>query len=172
MQKSYNRATREEVEALLEKTMKEGGESTHSGRPKKKRSVGHVLMSVISTLLVLALFAVLGSLLYTKAQGELPHLFGYRIFHVETGSMIPTLPIGTLLLVKQPADPDLLTEGEIITYQHEDSVITHRIVEAVYEDGGVHYRTKGDNPVNGVDPWVVLPQDVLGVLVYHFSFSK
>lgn len=169
----YQPATREQVQQLLEDTQLNGGRRK---KPKKKWTVWRVISTVLSMALVLALSATLAMLVKTKAEGGYPALFGYRIFRVETGSMIPTLPVGSFLLVHQPDDPEALPVGTVITYRHEDVVITHRIVDLQVEfdeqskDNRLIYQTKGDNPENSVDPWTVDPSDILGELIWHVSF--
>ena len=94
------------------------------------------------------------------------------MYVVETGSMIPTLPIGSSILVRQLGAEDTLRVGDVITYTHGDAAITHRVVEAVTgEDGVTRYHTKGDNPENSVDPWLVERSDVRGVMIWHFSLA-
>lgn len=169
----YTPTPREQVEKLLEDTKTS---TTKSGKPKKKRTAGHIVASALSTLLIVALLAVLGSLLKTKLEGGYPQLLGYRIFQVETGSMIPTLPIGSFILVKEPDDPLRLSIGDVITYKHETAVVTHRIIDKIgvtNEETGLDelaYVTKGDNPDNSVDPWSVDPEDILGVMIWNVSF--
>jgi signal peptidase len=59
---------------------------------------------------------------------------------VLTGSMEPTLPVGSLVIIS-PVDPPSLQIGDIICYRFSDSVlITHRIVNITSEG----FQTKGD----------------------------
>ena len=63
----------------------------------------------------------------------LPSLLGYERYVIESGSMEPTLSVGTVVYAKaQP--PEALAVGDIITYQPPpetkvDDLVTHRIVE-------------------------------------------
>lgn len=171
----YQPATREQVEQLLQDTEANISRG-HSGKPKVKMTPGRILRSILSFAVVLALVGTLVVLIKTKADGGYPELFGYRIFRVETGSMIPTLPIGTLILVHQPDKPDSLQVGTVITYRYETAVVTHRIVniemvpDPVTGEIGLQYATKGDNPDNALDPWTVPPEDILGELIWQFAF--
>jgi len=166
--------SREEAETLLKETL-EGTEA------KKNKSTGtkgtkkraHIVRRVFYILLILGMLAMLGKVWYQKLNNETPSLFGYQIYVVETGSMIPTLPIGTNILVHELGDGDELQVGDVVTYTRGDSAITHRIVEIVEgEDGVTRYQTKGDNPENSNDPWLVEREDVRGVMVWHFSFAS
>lgn len=169
----YEPTPREQVERLLEETKT----TSKRGKVKKKRSAWHIFTSIISTLLILVLVFTLGSLIKTRMEGGYAELFGYRIFQVETGSMIPTLPVGSFIVAHTPQDAADLPVGTVITYKHESAVVTHRIIELKTETdeetGETRrvYGTKGDNPDNSVDPWTVSPDDILGEMVWHFSFS-
>jgi signal peptidase len=88
----------------------------------------------------------------------------YRVYAIETGSMVPTFNPGELIVVKRTNSYKV---EDIITfdYQNSDVPITHRIVE-IQEDG--KYVTKGDdNPVN--DAYPVDKDDVIGEVVYNHS---
>ncbi|MEG0741096.1 MAG: signal peptidase I [Clostridia bacterium] len=171
---NYQPTSREQVEQLLEDTK---ANKSKNGRVKKKWSVRRIIGSTISSMIVLMLVFTLASLVKTRLEGGYAQLFGYRIFQVETGSMIPTLPIGSFILTHVPENPATLPVGTVITYTHETAVITHRIVDVVFEknENGqerLMYATKGDNPENSVDPWRVSPDSILGEMVWnvHIAF--
>lgn len=98
-------------------------------------------------LLVLALAAVL--IVIPRIVGAIP-------LTVLTSSMEPTLPPGTLIVVR-PVDTDLVAIGDVITYQitsGEADVITHRVVGIdLGADGTRSFTLKGDNNAAAdVDP--------------------
>ena len=133
---------------------------------------GKVLGHVLFYTLVICLLAVLVSILVTKSKGKIPSVFGYQMYVVETGSMIPTLPIGCTIVVRELHDGDTLSVGDIITYAHESAVITHRITQTVVgKDGVTRYQTQGDNPDNSADPWLVERENVRGIVIWHFSLN-
>ncbi len=86
---------------------------------------------------------------------------GYRLYIVHTGSMVPTLRPGDIV-VDRPV-PGPVRRGEIITFRYHsgpDSVVTHRVFSA----GRTGIRTKGDaNPTP--DPWVLRRSQVVGTPV-------
>lgn len=165
--------SREQAEALLKETLegkdnKDGKEGTGKANAKRKKYIKRFLYILI----IAAMLAMLGKVWYQKLHNEVPSMFGYQIYTVETGSMIPTLPIGANILVRQLGEYDELNVGDIITFTHGDTAVTHRIVELVMGDDGVlRYQTKGDNPDNSKDPWLVERADIRGVVVWHFSLS-
>lgn len=118
----------------------------------------HVLASVV--LLAIGLLALVA--------GVLPRLVGGGAYAVETASMRPQLPPGTLVVVR-PVDPSTLGIGDVVTYQlrsGEPTVVTHRIVGIeIGRDGGPRFTTQGDaNP--SPDPAPVQALQVRGRLWY------
>jgi signal peptidase len=86
----------------------------------------------------------------------IPSVVPYDAFFVRTGSMTPTLPVGSLVLSHRvPASS--LREGDVISFVRPGTnggVVTHRIVEIEHGPRGVKIRTQGDrNPEP--DTWIV-----------------
>ena len=169
--------TREQVEALLRETRKEVSPGfRRRSRRRKTRSgfqqVLHVSTNILYTVVVALLLTVLYVGIQAKMHNEHASILGYSIYTVETGSMVPTLPIGSYILTKTPDDPSALPVGTVITFKTiKGSTYTHRIIEVLYEDG-VKYRTKGDNPENTPDLELVTPDRVLGTLQFSVSLPK
>ncbi len=164
--------SREEVEQLLMQTQE--GEKSGKGRgkhEKKKWSVGKIIRRSLYGLVILALLAMLGKVWIDRVNGNVPSLFGYQVYVVETGSMIPTLPVGSTILVRQLGEDELPQVGDVVTYNHLSVAVTHRIVATVVGDDGVtRYQTKGDNPENSTDPWLVERSEIRGVMIWHFAW--
>lgn len=81
-----------------------------------------------------------------------PRLGWFRPLTVLTGSMAPTLPRGSVVLVR-PVPVEQVAVGDVLTYAvpvDDHRVVTHRVVEVV-EPGVV--RTRGDAN-DAADPWV------------------
>jgi signal peptidase len=85
--------------------------------------------------------ALLGSLLTVAAT----NLLGYSSYVIYSGSMAPTVKVGSLLLTR-PADVEDLRVGDVITYRSpgNHTTLTHRIVSIRQEDGDWVFKTKGD----------------------------
>ncbi len=79
-----------------------------------------------------------------------PRLAGYEAYEVVSGSMEPEIPVGSVIYVKA-ARPEEVREGDIIVFQKNGSVITHRVVEIHSEER--EFITKGDaNQAKDVTP--------------------
>lgn len=91
---------------------------------------------------------------------------GSPFFVVSSGSMVPTLEVGDIIIVNGNAGFDDLTEKEIIVF-HEPSfgskVIVHRI-ERINDGGSREIITKGDHNAV-VDKWRVTADDYIGKVI-------
>jgi len=86
---------------------------------------------------------------------------------IQTGSMEPTLPVGTIVFIQST---DSLERGDIITYQQFGSPMptTHRYLGAA-EDGSL--MTQGDaNSSPDVRPVPLQQADVMGKFVFALPF--
>lgn len=83
---------------------------------------------------------------------------------IVTGSMIPMIQPGDVILVNKKIDVMQLKEGQTIQFKRDDILISHRIIEVVVNKGVKSYRTKGDNN-SGVDREFVKPEDVKGEVI-------
>ncbi|WP_175420375.1 signal peptidase I [Rhodococcus sp. SGAir0479] len=122
--------------------------------------------SIVSWTLLIAMIAVLAMTI------AVPRITGSTPYTVLTGSMEPTYPPGTLVVVKS-ADPASLGPGDAVTYQWESgktAVVTHRITEVEYaEDGELQFVTQGDaNPMPDERP--VVPEQIRGKVWYAIPY--
>ena len=124
----------EEKEGRGTEIMIEELESISRPSEKKGRKVFPALCSVFGTLILLGVIAAFLPL-------TVPRLMGYEIYEVVSGSMEPEIPVGSVIYVKA-AEPDMVETGDIIAFQKDGSVITHRVEENRYVEG--EFVTKGD----------------------------
>ena len=176
---SDNYTSREQAEALLAEAREavSAGPRIRGRKYNRKnrtglRKVVHILINVAYAVVVALLLIALYVGVQAKMNSQPASILGFRFFQVQTGSMVPTLPIGSYIVVREPDDPASLAEGTVITFRTtQGSIITHRIIEVVHGDG-VKYRTKGDNPQNSPDLELVTPDRVLGSLQFSVSLPK
>jgi signal peptidase len=126
------------------------------------RTVGNALSILLLGAVVAAGFGLL----------VVPKVTGSKPLTVLTGSMRPTYPPGTVVVVR-PVRPDRLRVGDTLTYQvepDEPDVITHRIVSVGYgTDGRRRFVTRGD--ANGADdPKPVQEIQVRGTVWYSVPY--
>jgi len=114
-----------------EARVKEGKASVWLRRP----------LDIVGYLALASCLALLGSLLLVAAT----NLLGYQNFVIYSGSMEPTVKVGSLLLTR-PANVEDLQVGDVITYRSpgNHTTLTHRIVSIRQQDGERVFKTKGD----------------------------
>lgn len=123
----------------------------------KLSRIFNVLANLIIALIV-ALCAVI----------MLPKVFGYEVYGILSGSMLPSYPIGSIIYV-QHEEANNIEVGDVITFNMaagSDVVATHRVVEINKEEET--FTTKGDNN-DTVDSSPVSFERLIGkvVLVYQ-----
>lgn len=121
---------------------------------------------------VLAWLVILGVVGVLAVAVAVPRIAGATPYTVLTGSMEPSYPPGTLVVVK-PVEFDQIGIGDVVTYQIESgkpAVATHRVVgEANRFDGTRVLITQGD--ANGdPDPQPVTAVQVRGELWYSVPY--
>ncbi len=80
----------------------------------------------------------------------------YGTFTVVSGSMEPSIPTGSLVVVL-PVDPVAIRVGDVITYTSPDApypTLTHRVLSIIQTSQGVAFQTKGDANLT-LDPFEV-----------------
>src|SRR6266498_1989012 len=97
------------------------------------RKIFNKLNSIITGILTIVTLAValLGLLATTTYKGQVKALV------VRSGSMEPTLPVGSLIVAKKQSHYQV---GDVITFKQGNSFVTHRINNI--ENGA--FQTKGD----------------------------
>ena len=134
--------------------------TSSSRRPIKKGGMLiPALCNVIGTLILIAVIA-------TSVPLAVPTLLGYEIYNVTSGSMEPTLPVGSVIYVEH-VKPESIQSGDIIAYYVDAAVVTHRVVENRFVEGV--FVTKGDaNDMEDIGN--TRYRDFIGVVKYHFPF--
>ena len=100
-----------------------------------------------------------------------PHLLGMNFFTIYGGSMMPTIPIGSVVAVKS-VEASTIKVGDIITFRtgtEADKVVTHRVIEVSNDSGALSFRTTGDSNANP-DGNAVLAENVVGKVWFHVPF--
>jgi signal peptidase len=115
-------------------------------------------------------FALCLALLGLLLAVAVPKFFGYDSFVIYSGSMEPTVKMGSLLVVKPVAAEDLQV-GDVIVFRSpgNHTTITHRIAGIRQENGERIFTTKGDASSNP-DPREVRLQGQVGKMAYAIPY--
>lgn len=126
----------------------------------KIKNILRITKNVLCWGLIALLTVVLIVFMTTRIHGETPSVFGYSIFRVSSGSMVPELMIGDVILDKTIEDESEISVGDVITFdggsQFDGRLVTHKVIKAPYtdSDGNVMLQTHGianeidDTPIN------------------------
>ena len=129
---------------------------------KKQRLLtitGIVLCLLLLPILIVNVTLIVKSYINTD---EVPSIGGISPLIVLTDSMLPEISSGDLIITKQ-IDPADVKVGDVISFfdpaGNGSSVVTHRVIEIVTENGETKWRTRGDN--NNTEDRVAVPFDNL-----------
>lgn len=146
----------------------EAKEKVTTKKNKTVRKTFKILWDIIVKLVTLLIVLISLIIIVQKVTNNKESFFGYRIFRVQTGSMIPKYQIGDVILVKKQ-DVDKIKVGDDVTYLGESSsvkgiLITHRVIDIQEVDGKKEFHTQGiaNNPE---DP-VVYGNQINGVVQF------
>ena len=87
---------------------------------------------------------------------------------IATGSMEPLIKPGDVIIVEKIRsikDIEKLCDGDVIQFQLDGALVSHRITEIIEDDDGKKFRTKGDNNTTH-DSELVNVTDIKGKIVY------
>ena len=85
-------------------------------------------------------------------------VFKYKMIAIATDSMNPIYYRGDAIIYEKSTD---IKEGDILVYEYNNRVITHRVINIIEEYNRLLYQTKGDNN-NTIDLNLVSEENVLG----------
>lgn len=119
------------------------------------KAVQMAVMVVLAVLIIFNLYIIASK----KITGSISADFlGFSVAVVSSGSMEPEISVDDMIVIKEQKD---YQKGDIITFERDGSLITHRIIEKSENS----YMTKGDAN-NAPDTKEVDFDDVVGKTVF------
>ena len=134
---------------------------------KGTTSTSHKILSVIGVILCIILIPILimNITLIIKSytnQEEVPSIGGVFPLIVLTDSMYPEIESGDLIICNTAEAEDIAVNDVISFFDpagNGTSIVTHRVIEIVEENGELGFRTRGDN--NNTEDKSLVPADKL-----------
>lgn len=123
--------------------------------------------------IVTIIIAIISIIIITqKVTNNKESFLGFRIFRVQTGSMIPKYQVGDVIIVKSK-DIEKIKIGDDITYLGEEGVvkgvlITHRVIDIEEVDGKRAFHTQGI--ANNLEDPIVYGEQINGVVQFRMFF--
>ncbi|SEB79694.1 signal peptidase I [Paenibacillus sp. GP183] len=142
---------------------------------------------ILAVFLLITVFCAASS----RMSGGTPKILGLNVYAVLSGSMEPSIQVGSIILEKPNVNANSLKVGDVITFkasqdefggQNNDGsaiLITHRIQAIKSLNGKLAFQTKGDSN-DGPDAQLVQPANIIGqynnimipYLGYYLNFMK
>lgn len=123
----------------------EGSSDPSPSRPRLATFAGWVIKGLFGLVLLALVVVSVG-----------PKVYPFETFYVRTGSMVPSIPVGALVVATRvPASE--LAQGDVIVFERPGStgtMVVHRIVAVEDTESGRAFVTKGDAN-DGADAWRV-----------------
>lgn len=113
-----------------------------------KKNISKILN--IIALVILIPILIVSVILIVKSyidKDNVPSIGGYTPLIVLSGSMETEIYTGDLVIVKK-VEISSLEKGDIIAFYTDSTkktIVTHRIIDIIEEDGNIKFITKGDN---------------------------
>jgi len=137
---------------------------------KEKTSTAHKILTIVGTVLCIILIPILliNITLIAKSyinKDEVPSIGGTFPLIVLTDSMYPDIKSGDLIICNTAEAEDIKVNDVISFFDpagNGTSIVTHRVIEIVEDDGEIFFRTRGDNN-NTEDKELVPAENLVGV---------
>ena len=137
---------------------------------KEKTSVTHRVLTRVGTVLCIILIPILliNITLIAKIyinKDEVPSIGGTFPLIVLTDSMYPEIKSGDLIICNTAEAEDIKVNDVISFFDpagNGSTIVTHRVIEIVEEDGEILFRTRGDNN-NTEDKKLAPAENLVGV---------
>lgn len=127
-----------------------------------KKKNGKDVCNIIGIIMIIAVIVLCALLV-------VPEMTGFHIYHVISGSMEPTIRVGSLLYVREE-NAEKIEEDDIIAFYssvEDGSIITHRVVKNNIVSGA--FRTKGDAN-DTEDPTPVPYENFIGKVIFTIPY--
>ncbi|MDR2903938.1 MAG: signal peptidase I [Clostridiales bacterium] len=135
----------ETVKELKTEVVKEDEkEKEEESAAQEKKPLAIRILSTAVTVLIIGILLITAYMAVFNRDGNGASVGPYRLLTVLTGSMEPTIPVGSLIVTREIGE-ETIEVDDIITYRPVDDsavLVTHRVVAVRPEDG--LFTTKGD----------------------------
>ena len=133
------------------------------------RKVKGVIENLI--IVVLIFFLVIGIIgrLQLSIENPYPSFMGFRTLTVLSGSMSPNIKPGDIVVIKE-ASKDSIKVGDVVTFNTDNILITHRVNQIVKEGDNLLFKTKGDAN-NTVDADAIGANQILGKKIFRIPYA-
>ena len=136
----------------------------------KETALQRTISLLVTVLLILSVVLCLFVTRQVVSDGYV-NIGGFMMFRVVTGSMEPTMHVGTMMITRETPISQI-RENDIVCFRSQDSmiwgsIVTHRVMDVIeLEDGSILLETKGDaNTV--ADGYYVKESNLVGKVIWY-----
>lgn len=141
----------------------------HNGANRTLTVLGVIFCIILIPILIVNCTMIVKSFLIPD---KVPNFGGRLPLIVLTDSMYPGIKSGDLI-IDHTVEPEDVKVGDVISFFDPDgngtSIVTHRVVDIVEDNGEMKFQTKGDN--NNTEDKALVPMESL-VGVYDLKINK
>ena len=126
-----------------------------------------LIFNLLRCFIVLFVLLIVSVILIQRLSDNKVTFFGYSIYTVVTGSMVPKYRVGDMLLAKK-VDDDAIQIGDDVVYvgNFDGEIVTHQVIRI--EDGdSLKFHTKGIN--NIMEDPVIDNDQILGKVIMRLT---
>ncbi len=136
---------------------------------KEKKSAAKKIGSILAAVLIVILVLLIGVTVYSKITGNM--IIPYSVMWVRSGSMEPTIPTKSYILVKKASAEDIKV-GDVICFTSRDPKLqgennTHRVVGIIGDNE--EFVTRGDAAIKD-DDFHAYSSDIVAKYVKNLKF--
>ena len=124
------------------------------------------ILNLFEWILKGVIFGILPFLVFVLITSRSPVILGIRSFVTLTGSMQPTIPVGSVIFTQSFPK---YRGGDIIAFKSGNVNVTHRVIDVETKDNKLFYKTQGDAN-NTADNQLVPQENVIGKGFYHLPY--
>lgn len=110
----------------------------------KRKKNTKTAKKILDVIIIILLYNIILVLISCINKIDDINFFGYKSYIITTDSMADSINSGDIVIVKEVPEEELQV-GDVITFEKDYQVITHRITKIDDETGKRVYTTKGDN---------------------------
>ena len=154
----------------MESDANEEVEQEQTTEIKKKNPILKIIKliwKIFEKILTIALIFMALIIVTQRVTKDEKSFLGFRLYRVETGSMIPKYEIGDAILVKEK-EIDKIKKGDDVTYNGtagsmKGKLVTHQVIDIEEKDGKKVFHTKGI--ANTQEDPVISGEQIKGVVL-------
>lgn len=120
--------------------MEHDGSIIRKQRYKKRQTI----MNAFFIILIVLIYSLVLIIQNKIQKNDGLKIFGYQFYTISSESMSPEINKGDIIVIKK-CEPLEIEEGDIITFETNSEIVTHRVKKVNNINGKVSYITKGDS---------------------------